>query len=160
MIKTIQAALSLPRIMMIFVVVVAYIIFQSQVDTALLDFVLDVAFTRPPIRIAAVILTAISSFSILKGIVAIARHHNWFAWRAAFRQVGGRWFVITGLLMVLLVIKPDFLGFLFDVEGIAIVQNIIPLLMAIHTATIFAPDDEPALEIQLVAPRPMSWLIG
>jgi hypothetical protein len=38
-------------------------------------------------------------------------------------------------------------------------EVVIPLIIGLHAALLFAPDDEPALELLLAAPRPAAYLI-
>ena len=38
-------------------------------------------------------------------------------------------------------------------------EVVIPLIVGLHAALLFAPDDEPALELLLAAPRPPVYLI-
>lgn len=74
-----------------------------------------------------------------------------FAWRTSFRFV--RWFppLISLGVMVFFLISP----FPFRAVEIAV-----PLIAGLHAAFLFAPDDEPALELLLAAPRPLWRLLA
>ena len=74
-----------------------------------------------------------------------------FAWRMSVRVVNA-WLALVSLgLAFLAMLIPD-------LRGVS-VGLVVPLLAAIQAAFVFAPDDEPALELMLSSPRPASWLI-
>ena len=159
MIKYFQKRLPLQTVLITIALVSVYLVFQTQIDPDVLDFTLDTAFTRPPLRVAAVILSAVSLWGVIRIFVAYARNPDWVLWRTVAKQLNWRMVGISALAMTTLIIKPDLLGFHVATDGIQIIQAIVPLVIALQMAAIFAPDDEPALEIQLAAPRPLSWLI-
>lgn len=159
MIKYFQDTLPMQTIIVAVAVLSVYLIFQTQIDPEVLKFTLDTAFTRPPLRVAAVIVTALSLWGIMRVIIAYARHPHWVVWRTVAKQLNWRMIAISALSMFVLILKPDLLGVHVATDGIQIIQAIIPLVIALQMAVIFAPDDEPALEIQLAALRPLSWLI-
>jgi hypothetical protein len=74
-----------------------------------------------------------------------------FAWRISLRFVhlwaGLITLALIGLLM-LTNVRPQ------------AVEIVLPLLIGIHAAFVFAPEDEPALELLAAAPRPLTWLLG
>ncbi|MBE2183153.1 MAG: hypothetical protein IAE89_06990 [Anaerolineae bacterium] len=78
--------------------------------------------------------------------------HYWpFAWRMAFRA-SSPWFgIISGAIFLLMMIIPDLRG-----RGVEVA---LPLIAGIQAALLFSPDDEPALEMQLAAPRPVSYIL-
>lgn len=82
---------------------------------------------------------------------------RWAAWRAAFRHMG--WMPLAALLVVgglsATVTYAEDDPFL---RG-GVVAVLVPLLMALQAAAAFSPDEEPALEMTLAAPRPIAWLI-
>ncbi len=80
------------------------------------------------------------------------------AWRFSFRAVGWLLALIGGLLLVArLAIAAANSEF---IEGtFASFEVIVPLMAGLHAALLFAPDDEPALELLLAAPRPAAYLI-
>jgi hypothetical protein len=64
---------------------------------------------------------------------------------------------LVALALVIVFTYTDNVFILSD--ALTVVQILLPLFMATQAAAIFAPDDEPGLEIQLAATRPLSWLI-
>jgi hypothetical protein len=40
-----------------------------------------------------------------------------------------------------------------------VVEAALPLLIGVQSAFLFSPDDEPLLEVQIAAPRPIAWVI-
>ena len=80
------------------------------------------------------------------------------AWKFSFKATGWLLALIAGaLLFARLLIalsrmelaESTFAGF----------EVIIPLVAGLHAALLFAPDDEPALELLLASPRPAAYLI-
>lgn len=73
-----------------------------------------------------------------------------FAWRTSFKLA--RWFPMLGsaILFAFWMITPDWQR---------AVELSIPLMAGLHAAFIFAPEDEPALELVCAAPRPLRWLL-
>ncbi len=82
---------------------------------------------------------------------------RWAAWRAAFRHMG--WMPLAALLVVGgLSAAATYTEDDPFLRG-GVVTVLVPLLMALQAAAAFSPDDEPALEMTLAAPRPIAWLI-
>ncbi|MBL8115946.1 MAG: hypothetical protein JNJ78_00320 [Anaerolineae bacterium] len=81
-----------------------------------------------------------------------------FAWRFSFRATGwlmafiGGWVVVGGLLINLSNER-------LLVDSLSSFDVVIPLFVGLNAALLFAPDDEPALEVLLAAPRPTPYLI-
>ncbi len=86
-------------------------------------------------------------------------HPHWrFAWRFSLRA--------SGLLLALIAGALLFARILIAVANVeqaestfASFEVIVPFIAALHAALLFAPDDEPALELLLAAPRPPVYLI-
>lgn len=81
-----------------------------------------------------------------------------FAWKFSFKATGWLLALIAGVLLVvrLLISLSDLrLG----ISTFASFEMIIPLVAGLHAALLFAPDDEPALELLLSSPRPTVYLI-
>lgn len=77
--------------------------------------------------------------------------HWGFAWRISLRFVH----LWAGLITLALI------GLMMLTEARPqAVEIVLPLLAGIHAAFVFAPEDEPALELLTAAPRPLSWLLG
>ncbi len=84
--------------------------------------------------------------------MSLSLSRRWpLAWRMAFR-VSSPWFAaISGVTLLLTMLFPDLRG-----RGVEIA---LPLIAGIQAALLFSPDDEPALETLLAAPRPAPYLI-
>lgn len=159
MIRRLQDTLPRQTIIISVALVSLFLLIQNQVDAETLHFTLDTAFTRPPIRIAAILLSGIAFWGIINALRHYTTHHRWIVWRVPFKHLNWRALMGTFAFLILLMIKPEWVGFPISEDSLLMLQALIPLIIALQTAAIFAPDDEPALEIQLAAPRPISWLI-
>lgn len=88
---------------------------------------------------------------------AFARQARQTAWRTSLKLIG-TWLPLASLGIAFL--------FLSDPQPVLLVSNqlnfwqsLLPLMLAIQAALVFAVDDEPALEILLALPRSIQWLI-
>jgi hypothetical protein len=73
-----------------------------------------------------------------------------FAWGTSLRLV--RWFPVLASIGVMAF-------FLISADSARAVEIAIPLLIGLHAAFAFAPEDEPALELLCAAPRPLAYLL-
>jgi hypothetical protein len=86
-----------------------------------------------------------------------------FAWQSSIRFVGWLDSAITGLVLAAFIVAA--LGAQDEPRRLMIltvaraVEAVIPLSLGIQAALAFSPDDEPALEVLLVCPRPLAWLL-
>jgi hypothetical protein len=81
-----------------------------------------------------------------------------FAWKFSFRAMGWLLALIAGaLLFARLTIALSNMELAESTFGSF--EVIIPLIVGLHAALLFAPDDEPALELLLSSPRPPVYLI-
>ncbi len=74
-----------------------------------------------------------------------------FAWRMSFRVMG--WYFPLVSIIVLFVVM------VFPETRSRTIEIVMPLIAGLQAAFLFAPDDEPALELLLSSPRPASWVI-
>lgn len=81
-----------------------------------------------------------------------------FAWKFSFRATGWLLALIAGALL--------FARLVIALANAELAQStfgsfeiVVPLVAGLHAALLFAPDDEPALELLLAAPRPPAYLI-
>jgi hypothetical protein len=80
------------------------------------------------------------------------------AWKFSFRTTGWLLAFIAGALLIARLMIA--LGNMELAEStFASFEVIIPLIAGLHASLLFAPDDEPALELLLAAPRPTYYLI-
>ncbi len=84
---------------------------------------------------------------------------NWpLAWRFSFRSSG----LLLALIAGALVFARILIALAQSEQAEATFGSfevVIPLIVGLHAALLFAPDDEPALELLLAAPRPPVYLI-
>jgi hypothetical protein len=69
----------------------------------------------------------------------------------SFRIVGWVFPAVSLMALAGLSVFPDLQS--------RVVELVLPLVAALQAAFLFAPDDEPALELLLTSPRPAAWLI-
>jgi hypothetical protein len=102
------------------------------------------------------------SAALTVGMVKL-QHRRQIAWWASLRHAGWLPVVLSSAGVIgLIVFRPMFDGAAtsrapFDPS--IVVDAVIPLAIAVQAALLFAPDDEPALEVLLAAPRPIYWLL-
>lgn len=77
--------------------------------------------------------------------------HWSFALRMSLRAVG--WYFPLVSMIALFVVM------LFPGTRSRSVEIVIPLIAGLQAAFLFAPDDEPALELLLSSPRPAAWVV-
>jgi hypothetical protein len=82
--------------------------------------------------------------------VTIGQHWG-FAWRTSLRFVH-LWAGLITLAVIGLVMLTE--------TRPQAIEIVLPILIGIHAAFVFAPEDEPALELLTAAPRPLTWLLG
>lgn len=143
----------------------------GTLDTACLEkipaqiFTLQTTVTRLPVKIALFPLALIAVVGLGQSMNAWRKHPRWLAWGAAFRRQGIMPFLalaaITGLCLLSdqLALRVGGSHSAGDWFRTGIVATIAPLLMALQAVTLFSVEDEPALEVTLAAPRPLSWLL-
>ncbi|MBK9050820.1 MAG: alpha/beta fold hydrolase [Chloroflexi bacterium] len=132
-------------------------------------FIIDEDVSRPWARGLIVLFIALmagttgrTGLNLLRA-QPLAQTWRQFTWRMSWRAVGWWPMGLSGLILVLVLtndaaaVANDSLGRAFTAEGI--VAAIIPLMAGMQAAMFFSPDDEPGLEVQLSAPRPLAWLV-
>jgi pimeloyl-ACP methyl ester carboxylesterase len=120
-------------------------------------FVLGASVTRFPIQVALFPLTLVALFSLGAAAYTWRKSPRWVAWRAAFWQMGFMP-LISLVIVVGWILASELLMTDTWLQG-GILAAVVPLLMALQATGVFSVEEEPALEITLVAPRPLSWLI-
>lgn len=84
--------------------------------------------------------------------------HWSLAWRFSFRSSGFLLALLSGALLfarlLIALAKMELAASTFSSFEV-----VVPLIAGLHAALLFAPDDEPALELLLAAPRPAPYLI-
>jgi hypothetical protein len=90
---------------------------------------------------------------------ATVQKQQWrFAWKFSFRASGLLLAFVAGVLVFARIVIA--LGNMEQAEStFGSFEVVIPLIAGLHAALLFAPDDEPALELLLAAPRPLVYLI-
>ncbi len=122
------------------------------------NLALDAGRTYPGVAAFSILFAVVGVWGISMTIRAVARRKFRPAWRAAFSRMGWIAAVISaaGVFLTIAGVNIPFLGS----DRLHIIQSLIPLMAGIQAAMVFAPDDEPALEVQLAAPRSIVWLVG
>jgi len=139
----------------------------SQLRSA--TFILDEDVSRPWARGLVVLFIALIAGTTGRAGVNLLRAQplaqTWrqFTWRYSRRAVGWWPLVLSGLILALTLnndaaaVTNDNLSMAFTPGRV--VAAIIPLMAGLQAAMCFSPDDEPGLEVQLTAPRPLIWLV-
>lgn len=121
---------------------------------------LSLAETRPIINLALVLLsvltTGVTGYGMLKGWRSI--HSARPAWRHSFRLSG--WLSLVAVVLVILLVlltsdsQPGTARGMEPLSRNRVIETVIPLALAAQAALLFAPDDDPAMELLLSCPRP------
>ncbi|MEO8608408.1 MAG: alpha/beta fold hydrolase [Chloroflexota bacterium] len=121
-------------------------------------FVLDAGRTYPGVAAFSILFLLVSAWGGFRVAGALGQRQYRPAWGAAIRKMGWIPAAISaaGVCLTLVGVAIPFL----PADRMLIIQTLIPLIAGVQAAMIFAPDDEPALEIQLAAPRSILWLFG
>lgn len=121
------------------------------------SFTLHISVTRPYLQIITLGLAIVVAGVLVIIVKDYRTYFNWIAWRFAFRRLS--WMpIIAGIVLIVAIITET--NFFPDASSqLTTVQYLVPLLMALLVATVFAPTDEPALEIQLSLPRPSPFIL-
>jgi pimeloyl-ACP methyl ester carboxylesterase/ABC-type transport system involved in multi-copper enzyme maturation permease subunit len=121
-------------------------------------FVLRAAVARQPTQVAVILLALLSLWSLGQTGAAIARQRfRGFAWRHSLRSAGWlRPVVSAGITLVALMLGRAGWLRLVTVDVVALIM---PMAAALQAAYLFSPEDEPALEVLLAAPRPPGWIV-
>jgi pimeloyl-ACP methyl ester carboxylesterase len=127
-------------------------------DVAAISFILQTTVTRFPIQVATALLTIGAVFGLGQMAFYGLRGLKRTAWWASFRKMGYFPLLSLVILILLLLTKAQILPESFVTIGI--VQSMVPLLMALQVAAVFAPSEEPSLEVQLAAPRSIIWMLA
>lgn len=85
-------------------------------------------------------------------------NHWQLAWRRGFRSVG--WFLpLIGAGIIFGAILTSLGGFQIAFLRFNALEVVLPLFVGVQAALLFAPDDEPPLELMLAKPRPLPWVL-
>jgi len=125
-------------------------------DASLTTRVLTLTDTQPIAQGMALLLGGLSLY--VAALLARALRQRYpITWRASVRLAG--WIVplITAAVTLIMILNRDKVQ-LTPMISMSVLQLVIPLGAAIHTALIFSPEDEP-LEMLLALPRPITWLV-
>ncbi len=110
---------------------------------------------------ALIVLGTLIVWETLRGIRALLKMRYPAAWRASIRLMGWipaaltAWALAVGLLLNVLV--PDLDRHIPQIGALRVTGTIIPLAFGALAAYAFSPDEEPAFEVMLAAPRPVAW---
>lgn len=121
-------------------------------------FALRAATARRPTQVATMFLALLALWGLGRAGTAMARPHlRGFAWRHSLHSVG--WLAPTvsaGVTLAAYLLSR--VGWL-RLTAVEVIALIMPLAAALQAAYLFSPEDEPALEVLLAAPRPLAWIV-
>ncbi|MDY7079728.1 MAG: alpha/beta fold hydrolase, partial [Chloroflexota bacterium] len=132
----------------------------AEMDTP--QFYVTINPMRPAARVVAMLAGAGGLGVLLYAGIGLGRlvGRGQIPWRVILRRVGWRPLLLNVLLSAALYLAAPAIDLALFYER-SLAQTIVivgPLLLAIQTALLVAPDDEPGLEIILACPRPLHWL--
>lgn len=81
-------------------------------------------------------------------------------WRMMLRTFNWGYALFAIIFVVVARLIIDANASLMGFERVRLVETFLPLAMALQAASLFSPDDEPALEISAACPRPLWWLLA
>lgn len=118
-----------------------------------------------PLVAGAVALLGVFSLAAGARIVPALLAGRWpLAWRMAWRGVG--WLPLALTAIVMLGAYVLLAGQALSAEGaglpgytVRVIEALLPLAVGVLAALLFAPEDEPAFEIQAASPRPLYYLV-
>jgi pimeloyl-ACP methyl ester carboxylesterase len=122
-----------------------------------IEFALRQSLSRGPVGLMSLALMGTLTWSAGRALAGTRRPGRAFTLSISTRLIG--WLPPVGAAILIV------LGYLIDVPNLSVLENarvvetIAPLIAALHAASIFSPDDEPALEVTLACPRPMAWTL-
>ena len=67
---------------------------------------------------------------------------------------------MANAVLVTLLVVFDVTGNMPMLNRLRVVETFVPLIVALHAAYLFSPEDEPILELTLAAPRRLSWTVA
>jgi pimeloyl-ACP methyl ester carboxylesterase len=121
-------------------------------------FLIRAAFSIPFVQGAVAIMAVIT-------VLWLARLHPYFhrrwtlGWRMS-RHFVGSWYRNIGLIGLVIIAYALTLPYWEQIPlHLRVLEIIFPFLFGLQTALIFPPDDEPALEVMLVCPRPVMFVV-
>jgi pimeloyl-ACP methyl ester carboxylesterase len=125
-------------------------------------FFVTITRTRPMARIAAILAGAAGLSILLYAGIGLGTlvNRRQVAWRVVLRRVGWRPAIISAVLSTAVYLLMPVIDLTYFYQR-CLAQAIVivgPLVMAIQTAFLVAPEDEPGLEMLLACPRPFHWL--
>ncbi len=132
----------------------------TEMDTP--QFYITVDPTRPVARIVAVLAGVGGLGILLYTAVGLGRlvGRGQIPWRVVLRRVAW-WPLLLNVVfsVVLYLIAPAIdLTFFYEHSLAQMIVIVGPLVIAVQTALLVAPNDEPGLEMVLACPRPFHWL--
>ncbi len=120
------------------------------------------ATPHPYITVIALLLAGGLLWFAGNAALAVRRYPVGIAWLFSLRAVGWVGLVVSAAFIVLLLISPAPEATRSAVpwgDPARVVAFVVPLALAVQAALVFAPDDEPALEVLLACPRPVAWIL-
>lgn len=122
------------------------------------DFSLTLEQARPFAQLAAVLFGVASLWGVFIAARSFIRRPRQVAWRLSARLIG--WLTLLVSAGGIVVLSSQEASVSIPMAGAArAVEVVVPIVLAVHAALIFSPDDEPGLEVLLACSRPTPWLL-
>ncbi len=115
-------------------------------------------------RLITLIVVCGALWTAIIGLQTLTKSRPQLIWRSNLNMIYIP-AVFTGLAIIIALYNADTtstntLAQLPIEDANKVIETIIPLALGIHAAMIFSPPDEPAIEIQLAAQRPIGWILA
>ncbi len=142
---------------------VGLMISQKQaLDRLIAELSLHPLSVKPSVWIATIVLVGVTAFSGWQAALTINRYRRQFTWKVSLRSMSWILYVVNAVFIVLGLltsISPPDRGPLAGIMTVSVVEVVVSIVVGIHAAILFSPEDEPLLELKLSYPRPFIWLI-
>lgn len=149
------------QVIVVALIATSLLIFRSGLEGLITQMDKAPYQVRPAVGL---IMAALIGFGVLSGAAAvrsIQRTGKAFTWRASLRSLS-LWITVGSAvaipLLMLATIDDPHRGPFAWLHLPRVIDLIVPLMTGIQAALLFAPDDEPVLELKLSYPRPFVWL--
>jgi len=120
-------------------------------------FLVRARVLRLPVWIVLPLLGMVALWSLTFSGLAALKHPALFTTRHSLRIVGWIPVAASGGLVALAFLLRD--SYLMLLELARAVEILLPPLAALQAAFLFSPEDEPALEVTMAAPRSLAWTL-
>src|SRR5215471_18513628 len=103
--------------------------------------------------IISIFLAALTVYMGALIYMSLRLHYCQTTAKMSLRMIG--WLPVAGSAGIIVV--SILIG--SQIDAMRIVETVLPLAIGVHSALIFAQDDDPTLEVALTYPRPLIWTV-